>query len=1115
MKTKTLTFVVGLCVVLMILAADAFSAMHSTKGKIQPTKRMLLPEKNLMFSGPTPVDVYRSLGSKGPVVYCDDAVPECLDAGCTVVRHGSIYTTWRDLQMICGSMRHVNVTPTGFRNLAFCHTAGASSETNPRLMMGYCINPGGTYETAGQIDGAVGYAAQTTHSTAHLNTGTPVVIYHKSAPDGETPWYTMIRVDDDTCCANAGFWTRYWDVPDYYPASGEGGGWCDIAIKYDPDSLKDYMHIITHHVDAAPYKVTYERCYFGLNDTLICQTYANNQAKTYKIPQGTQAGTGIDMPVGVIDEAAFVDAVVATSPNSKRVAVVYTHYACNEAQGAKGDDVFYCESMVNGGDWIQGTNWPPTPVNCTNYPCENLESEEVRAHIDLNACYDYEDSLHVIYVALYVPIGQPGSYYASPAWAYHWSKKTGNKMIVNHSVPLNIHSQNEAAVSKVSIAAKDPIYHPEEGQYMFATWSAIPDSADKNDTGDAGNYDIFGCGSTDGGWSWGVIYNLTQTATPGCDSAECVSETMPSLAENMYNGDLHLQYTCDRDAGSWFFGDPGAITENEIYYYDLHEWDVTAVPRGTYYITEPTQEPYWYSPPLKVVPGQDRDVFFTVKSIGNADLHPAVTSDNPTCIETPGALAAIPPGDSASVTVTVKGSVGGCQNSFIDGIVFLTTDEPGKKVDSLPLQAIVSNDYYECERDSQAIDSLWNGKLKLIVSANSQLWIKDSSTFTSSTGADTTLEVFFQGGTFVATIRDNDTLVGRCYGVDHDHKALPQERLHVQQCEPDWEPPYWLLYTKNVFIHNLTPPADEKWYCYVFDKQVKFFKESAPEDYKYIVIEYVRVRRQAPPDWWPGGTADCTNYGDTYIGYAMDLDCPFDTLGRENGRNLGRYDNTNHIAYQLGFDYTGAHTAYNQYACALALAEETDDTVGYSPVAPYGAHNIKNNKWLYPQSPWGFKDGELYGLAATNTITIEDGPADPDSLVDRTQVITALQIPAGSDPDVEETFIVVGVVAPDSLDMRNRINLARLIVAREKAHGFPAWAERCGDVDDNGNIDLGDVLGLISYLYKNGPAPVTPKERGDVDANKSIDLGDVLGLISYLYKNGPAPKCQECFGIWG
>ncbi len=66
----------------------------------------------------------------------------------------------------------------------------------------------------------------------------------------------------------------------------------------------------------------------------------------------------------------------------------------------------------------------------------------------------------------------------------------------------------------------------------------------------------------------------------------------------------------------------------------------------------------------------------------------------------------------------------------------------------------------------------------------------------------------------------------------------------------------------------------------------------------------------------------------------------------------------------------------------------------------------------------------------------------------------------------------------------------------------------CGDVNGDGSIDLGDVLHLIAYLYKNGPAP-DPLATGDVDCSGGIDLGDVLYLIAYLYKNGPAP-CSDC-----
>ena len=63
-----------------------------------------------------------------------------------------------------------------------------------------------------------------------------------------------------------------------------------------------------------------------------------------------------------------------------------------------------------------------------------------------------------------------------------------------------------------------------------------------------------------------------------------------------------------------------------------------------------------------------------------------------------------------------------------------------------------------------------------------------------------------------------------------------------------------------------------------------------------------------------------------------------------------------------------------------------------------------------------------------------------------------------------------------------------------------------GEVTGDGLIDLGDLLFLISYLYKGGLAPC-PVEVGDVNCDGIIDLGDILYLISYLYKGGPPPAC--------
>jgi len=52
----------------------------------------------------------------------------------------------------------------------------------------------------------------------------------------------------------------------------------------------------------------------------------------------------------------------------------------------------------------------------------------------------------------------------------------------------------------------------------------------------------------------------------------------------------------------------------------------------------------------------------------------------------------------------------------------------------------------------------------------------------------------------------------------------------------------------------------------------------------------------------------------------------------------------------------------------------------------------------------------------------------------------------------------------------------------------------------------GDVLSLVSYLYKNGPSP-SPTESGDVNCDGTVDLGDILFLVAYLYKGGFAPGC--------
>jgi ankyrin repeat protein len=63
-----------------------------------------------------------------------------------------------------------------------------------------------------------------------------------------------------------------------------------------------------------------------------------------------------------------------------------------------------------------------------------------------------------------------------------------------------------------------------------------------------------------------------------------------------------------------------------------------------------------------------------------------------------------------------------------------------------------------------------------------------------------------------------------------------------------------------------------------------------------------------------------------------------------------------------------------------------------------------------------------------------------------------------------------------------------------------------GDANADGIVNVGDVVYLVSYLYKNGPTP-NPSDAGDCNCDGIVDLGDVVYLVSYLYKNGPPPSC--------
>jgi uncharacterized delta-60 repeat protein len=61
-----------------------------------------------------------------------------------------------------------------------------------------------------------------------------------------------------------------------------------------------------------------------------------------------------------------------------------------------------------------------------------------------------------------------------------------------------------------------------------------------------------------------------------------------------------------------------------------------------------------------------------------------------------------------------------------------------------------------------------------------------------------------------------------------------------------------------------------------------------------------------------------------------------------------------------------------------------------------------------------------------------------------------------------------------------------------------------GDANGDGIIDPSDIVYLINYFFRNGPAP-TPPLAGDANSDGLVDPADVVYLINYLFRNGSPP----------
>jgi hypothetical protein len=63
-----------------------------------------------------------------------------------------------------------------------------------------------------------------------------------------------------------------------------------------------------------------------------------------------------------------------------------------------------------------------------------------------------------------------------------------------------------------------------------------------------------------------------------------------------------------------------------------------------------------------------------------------------------------------------------------------------------------------------------------------------------------------------------------------------------------------------------------------------------------------------------------------------------------------------------------------------------------------------------------------------------------------------------------------------------------------------------GDANGDGAIDIGDIVFLVNFIFKHGPAP-DPMESGETNCDDYLDIGDVVNIIYYVYQTWPPFAC--------
>jgi len=280
------------------------------------------------------------------------------------------------------------------------------------------------------------------------------------------------------------------------------------------------------------------------NEGEVTGGVASGIAHTFSADYG-----GTWSPLYRYSEEQAISPIMVASPVDDKVAILWSHVREPELNSQRNNDVVYIESL-------DGETWDyRTFTNVTNYQ----DADTVRAYADVDAIYDLEGNLHIVWNTHGYWYDQGPSVTVDACFLWHWSEASGINMVYN--------AWHESFCGTWNLSASKPSIACDGAGNLYVLFTHF-DNVDVAENGFS-NGELYLASSYDGGYTW-EDSNLTNTQTIGCSAGDCESEHWSSLAEETYDNYLHILYIEDKDAGAGVLAAPeGVVTENPVRYHEI------------------------------------------------------------------------------------------------------------------------------------------------------------------------------------------------------------------------------------------------------------------------------------------------------------------------------------------------------------------------------------------------------------------------------------------------------------------------------------------------------------------------------------------------------------------